>query len=58
MSQHPNFPIETNPRSVPTNFWELLLRDEELSGCNNLEKLVTGCEIIAALDQLDDLLAA
>ncbi|HKP03968.1 MAG TPA: hypothetical protein VJU77_11500 [Chthoniobacterales bacterium] len=39
------------------NFWVRILGDETLSDCNNLQKLVVGCEIIAALDAVD-LLAA
>jgi hypothetical protein len=58
MSQLARFPNQSNPRSIPANFWELLLGDEQLSGCDNLEKLITGCELIATLDELDDLLAA
>ena len=45
-------------RRIPVNFWELFLSDEQLIGCDNLEKLVAGCEVIAALDQIDELLAA
>ncbi len=45
-------------RRIPANFWELFLKDEHLIGCDNLEKLVTGCEVIAALDHIDELLAA
>jgi len=45
-------------RRIPVNFWELFLNDEQLIGCDNLEKLVAGCEVIAALDQIDELLAA
>jgi len=45
-------------RRIPTNFWELFLKGEQLIGCDNLEKLVAGCEVIAALDQIDELLAA
>ena len=51
-----NFPL-TSWR-IPANFWELFLKDEQLAGCNNLEKLLAGCEVIAALDHIDELLAA
>ena len=44
-------------KSPATNFWLRILRDEELSACDDLQKLVAGCEIIAALDAVD-LLAA
>ncbi len=39
------------------SFWQRLLEEEELRDCAPLEKLLAGCEIIAALDGLD-LLAA
>ena len=41
-----------------TDFWLRLLQDEELRDCDNLQKLLVGCEIIAALDGSVDLLAA
>ena len=41
----------------PHSFWERLAEKEELQGCEALEKLLVGCEIIAALDGVD-LLAA
>jgi len=44
-------------RKRPSDFWIRLLRDEELRDCDNLQKLLVGCEIIAALDAVD-LLAA
>jgi len=50
--------IQTTSRRVPANFWEMFLKDEQLSNCNNLEKLIAGCEVIAALDSIDELLAA
>jgi hypothetical protein len=39
------------------DFWSHILNNEELQNSDNLEKLVVGCEIIAALDAVD-LLAA
>jgi hypothetical protein len=42
---------------IAGDFWLRLLNDEELSAFDDLEKLVIGCEIIAALDAVD-LLAA
>jgi hypothetical protein len=39
------------------NFWNHILNNEELQNSGDLEKLVVGCEIIAALDAAD-LLAA
>lgn len=44
-------------RAVPPAFWKRILNDEELRDCDNLEKLLAGCEIIAVLDGRD-LLAA
>ena len=39
------------------SFWDRILKDGSLQDCNDLEKLLVGCEIIAAVDDLD-LLAA
>ena len=44
-------------RGLPLSFWERIINDEDLRGCSDLEKLLAGCEIIAALDARD-LLAA
>jgi len=44
-------------RSITENFWFRILTDEELGDCGDLQKLLVGCEIIAALDAVD-LLAA
>ena len=38
-------------------FWQRLFNEEELQRCEPLEKILVGCEIIAALDGVD-LLAA
>ena len=38
-------------------FWMRIINDGALQNCNDLEKLLAGCEVIAALDDLD-LLAA
>jgi len=40
-------------RHHPPGFWGQLLTDHSLDGFADLEKLVAGCEIIAALDDLD-----
>jgi len=45
-------------RPAPINFWAHIFNDQELAGCNNLEKLLAGCEIIAAVDRVDLLIAA
>jgi hypothetical protein len=42
--------------AIPS-LWNRVLSREELRTCDNLEKLLAGCEIIAALDGRD-LLAA
>jgi hypothetical protein len=53
-----------NPASVVSmnakdaGFWLRLLNDETLSDCDGLEKIVIGCEIIAAVDSIDLLAAA
>ena len=39
------------------SLWNRILNREELRGCDNLEKLLAGCEIIAALDGRDPLAA-
>jgi hypothetical protein len=39
-----------NPKPRRADFWLHLLNDEALQDCDDLEKLVIGCEIIAALD--------
>jgi len=50
--------LESNEtKAHATDFWLRILRDEELRHCDNLKKLLVGCEIIAALDGID-LLAA
>jgi hypothetical protein len=47
----------TETKIPAADFWLRILRDEELRNCDNLQKLLVGCEIIAALDGVD-LLAA
>jgi hypothetical protein len=47
----------TKTTSPAGDFWFRLLNDEQLQDCEDLQKLVIGCEIIAALDGVD-LLAA
>ena len=39
-----------NPKPHRADFWRHLVNDEALQNCDDLEKLVIGCEIIAALD--------
>jgi len=50
--------MELDQKKAPAaDFWIRILNDEELRHCDNLQKLLAGCEIIAALDGVD-LLAA
>lgn len=44
-------PVKSN--IVSGNFWRRLLNDEGLRDCGDLEKLLLGCEIIAAMDAVD-----
>ena len=39
-----------NPKPHRADFWLHLVNDEALQDCDDLEKLIIGCEIIAALD--------
>jgi hypothetical protein len=41
----------------PPSFWQQIVNDESLKNADDLAKLLAGCEIIVALDDLD-LLAA
>ena len=50
-------PAHTESNVVTPTFWKRILNHEELRECDNLEKLLAGCEIIAVLDGRD-LLAA
>jgi hypothetical protein len=55
----PKIVIEPKPRqtSIAANFWSRIFRDEQLRDCDDLKKLLVGCELIVALDEAD-LLAA
>ena len=52
MTLHSNFSFESK---TPTrlSFWERFVEKEELQDCEALEKLLAGCEMIAALDCVD-----
>ncbi len=52
-----DFSCDQQPISQMPNFWQRLLSQGELERCEPLEKLLVGCEIIAALDAVE-LLAA
>ena len=55
---NPTLVIESRKWNSPAdNFWFRIVTDETLRDCDDLQKLVIGCEIIAALDAVD-LLAA
>jgi hypothetical protein len=62
---HPNsifdfrlrMPLQPSDGVARPVFWLRILRDEQLNNCENLRKLLVGCEIIAPLDGID-LLAA
>ena len=47
----------SNSNNGRNAFWQRILNDGALEHCADLEKLLAGCEIIAAVDDLD-LLAA
>ncbi|HEY4284556.1 MAG TPA: hypothetical protein VGM62_15950 [Chthoniobacterales bacterium] len=49
---------QATSRRIAANFWQNFLKEEQLLNCNNLEKLIAGCEVIVALDQVEELLAA
>ena len=53
---NPPLPLPSS-NSTSAAFWQHILNDDTLRDCDDLEKLVTGCELIAMLDDLD-LLAA
>jgi hypothetical protein len=44
---------ETTRNDTATGFWARLLQDPSVDACSDLERLLTGCEIIAALDDLE-----
>ncbi|MGI8430988.1 MAG: hypothetical protein ACR2MW_01680 [Chthoniobacterales bacterium] len=48
---------ESSANKKMISFWERLLSEQELQDCAPLEKLLVGCELIAALDGVE-LLAA
>ena len=50
--------VPSSLQRAPRSFWERIFTDHELDGCDNLEKLLAGCEIIAAVDRVDLLDAA
>ncbi len=45
--------LSPNSRALTTNFWAELLGHKSMEPLSDLERLVTGCEIIAALDDLE-----
>jgi hypothetical protein len=47
----------TKTSELPEGFWLRLFNDEALRDCDDLEKIVIGCELIAALDAVEMLAA-
>jgi hypothetical protein len=47
---NPNVVPPMQASELPEGFWLRLFNDEALNGCDDLEKIVIGCELIAALD--------
>jgi hypothetical protein len=45
--------LAPSARPSAKNFWASYLTSSELRNCADLEKLLAGCEIIAALDAVD-----
>ena len=56
MNPHPEFSHAVGEQNGMA-LWQRIVGKEELQQCTALEKLLAGCEIIAALDGVD-LLAA
>jgi len=54
---NPSLLSNDTERQSSTAFWQSIVNDGELQNCADLEKLLAGCEFIAALDDLE-LLAA
>ena len=54
---NPTHFTDTAADQTGINFWQRIFNDGALESCDPLEKLLAGCEIIAAVDDLD-LLAA
>jgi hypothetical protein len=44
--------------TIPSDFWQRLVNNPQLESCSDLQKLLVGCEIIAAVDEIEILLAA
>jgi hypothetical protein len=44
---------ESEFRAAAPNFWERFLNTESVRELSDLEKLLAGCEVIAALDAFD-----
>ena len=54
---NPTLRSTSSPENTVVAFWQRIFNDGALQECGDLEKLVTACELIAAVDDLD-LLAA
>jgi len=55
---NPNLHSASSPNKDAAAFWLRIFNDGELKNCDDLTKLVAACEVIAALDDFDLLLAA
>jgi hypothetical protein len=58
MTPMTDFSNQFQSRTNIANFWERILNDQALHDCDGLEKLLVGCELIAAVDQVELLIAA
>ena len=54
---NPTLRSTSSLESTAAAFWQRIFNDGALQNCGDLEKLVAGCEFIAALDDVE-LLAA
>ena len=45
--------LSPSSRALTTNLWTELLGHKAMEPLSDLERLVTGCEIIAVLDELE-----
>jgi hypothetical protein len=50
--------VSIDTKDANADFWLRFLKDEALHDCDDLEKIVIGCELIAALDSVHLLAAA
>ena len=53
MNNLTDFSGRPESRRASSTFWERIVSDQELQNRTDLEKLLAGCEIIAAVDRVD-----